>query len=44
MVRHILSNGQEVNSIAGKMIRKEDFPSLYEMISKIQKKGQTEDD
>ena len=37
-VRHILKDGTEVESIAGRVIRQEEFPALYEVIGRIGKK------
>ena len=38
-VRHILKDGTEVASVAGRVIRQEDFPVLYEIIGKIGRKA-----
>lgn len=37
-VRHILKDGTEVESIAGRVIRQEDFRELYRVIDRIGKK------
>ncbi len=34
-VRHILKDGTEVASVAGRVIRQEEFPALYEVIGRI---------
>ena len=32
MVRHILRNGQEVKTVKGHIIRKEDCPQIYKLL------------
>lgn len=38
MIRHILKDGTEVDDITGKVIKAEQHPVLYEVISKISEK------
>lgn len=38
-VRHILSDGREVASIAGRLIRREDAPAAYALIDRINKEN-----
>lgn len=38
-IHHILKNGTEVKDIKGHLIKAEEFPVLYEVINRIQKKG-----
>lgn len=35
MVIHILKNGQAVDDIKGHVVRREDFPSLYALIDRL---------
>lgn len=35
MVKHILKNGQQVDSVAGIVLKQEDFPGLYKLIDQI---------
>lgn len=39
MIRHILKDGTEVPQVAGMVVKAEDFPLVYEIISRIQKGG-----
>lgn len=36
-IKHILKNGKQVESIAGTVIRRKEFPELYAMLDKMQK-------
>lgn len=38
-IHHILKNGKEVDDIKGHLIKADEFPVLYEVINRIQKKG-----
>lgn len=38
-IHHILKDGTEVKDIKGHLIKAEEFPVLYEVINRIQKKG-----
>lgn len=40
MIRHILKDGTEVEDITGKVIKADEFETLYQVISKIQEKEQ----
>ncbi len=40
MIKHILKDGTEVDDITGKVIKAEQHPVLYEVISKIAEKEQ----
>ena len=35
MIKHVLKNGQQVDSVAGIILKQEDFPALYKLISQI---------
>ena len=35
MVKHILKNGQQVDSIEGIVIKMDDFPRVYEIMDRI---------
>lgn len=35
MIKHILKNGQQVDSVAGIVLKHEDFPGLYKLIDQI---------
>ena len=35
MVIHVLKNGQVVDDIKGHVVRREDFPSLYSLIDRL---------
>lgn len=37
MIKHVLKDGTEVENISGMVVKAEDFPVVYEVISKIQK-------
>lgn len=38
MIRHILKDGREVDSIAGTVIRQQDFKDLYRVIDQMEKR------
>lgn len=38
MVKHYLKNGQQVESVAGIVIKQKDFPDLYKTIEEVEKK------
>lgn len=38
MIRHILKDGREVDSIAGTVIRQQDFAHLYEVVGRIERR------
>ena len=38
MVRHFLKDGTEVKSIAGTVIKREDFETVYRVIEQIEKR------
>lgn len=35
MIKHILKSGQQVDSVAGIVLKHEDFPGLYKLIDQI---------
>lgn len=37
MIRHVLKDGTEVETIEGRLIKAEDFRQLYDLIGRIQK-------
>lgn len=39
MIKHVLKDGTEVPNVAGMVVKAEDFPVVYEVISRIQKGG-----
>lgn len=41
MIHHVLADGTVVPDITGMVIKADDFPLVYEVISKIQKEGDT---
>ena len=38
MIKHILKNGQQVDSVAGIVLKQEDFPGIYKLIEQINKR------
>ena len=40
MIRHILKDGTKVDSIEGRVIKADQFETLYAIIDRIQRKGQ----
>lgn len=40
MIRHIMKDGSERDSIEGILLKKEDFPTLYAILSKIEVKDE----
>ena len=38
-IHHILKDGTEVKDIKGHLIKADEFPVMYEVINRIQKKG-----
>jgi hypothetical protein len=40
-IKHILKDGTEVPDIAGRVIKADEFPVLYEVVNRIQKEGDT---
>ena len=41
MIRHIMKDGAERDSIEGIVIRRDDFPTLYAILQKIELKEET---
>lgn len=39
MIRHVLKDGRQVDSIEGHVVKAEENPVLYEIISRMQKEG-----
>lgn len=44
MIKHILKNGQQVDSVAGIVLKQKDFPDLYNLISQINERVAKEGD
>lgn len=42
-VRHILSNGQEVESVAGRVVMREEVPAVYALINQINQEAKKEE-
>ena len=38
-IHHVLKDGTQVDDIAGKVIKADQFPVLYEVVNRIQKEG-----
>jgi hypothetical protein len=38
MVKHVLKNGQVVQDITGYVIKRKDFPSVYELLERKEKR------
>ena len=38
MIKHFLKNGQQVDSVAGIVLKQEDHPQLYAVIDQIEKR------
>jgi hypothetical protein len=38
MVKHVLKNGQVVQDITGHVIKRKDFPSVYELMERKEKR------
>lgn len=43
MIRHILKDGTEVNSIKGVVIKADQFPQVYRVIERIEERGKTDE-
>lgn len=39
MIKHVLKDGTKVDSIAGRVIKQEDFKHLYQVIERIEKRS-----
>lgn len=39
MIKHVLKDGTEVPDVAGMVVKPEDLPVIYEVISRIQMEG-----
>ena len=37
MIKHVRSDGTEVESISGVIVKKEDYPILYELLDRIRR-------
>ena len=44
MIRHIMKDGSERDSIEGILLKEEDFPTLYAVLGRIERKGRKEED
>ena len=44
MIKHILKNGQQVDSVAGIVLKQEDFPGIYKLIDQINERVAREHD
>lgn len=42
MIKHILKNGQQVDSIEGIMLKADDFPRIYELMDRMNERLEIE--